>query len=311
MSSVWWCCRIHGEPGREQIRLPSQGAASFAASLLVDGLLGPASDESPPGPGSSTPRLQYGAGQRVAVLLNNLGSLPVIELQIVSGCVLELLRQRGLVPVRVYSGPYMTSLEMCGLSLSLFVVSDDTLSLLDAPTAAPAWIPSAPLDAISDADSRTIRCAESAAAAQISLVACGLTGPSAVWEVTRAVCEVIIGLEPVLTEYDAICGDGDCGVVMRQGALRVLADAVGDRNITNTNTTTTLHTTDIDLSTHFTALAVAVSASMGGTSGALLELCFRAMATSFSRLRASRSSGDTAAAGPVDWMEALSAGVGL
>lgn len=303
MSSVWWCCRIHGEPGREQIRLPSQGAASFAASLLVDGLLGPASDESPPGPGSSTPRLQYGAGQRVAVLLNNLGSLPVIELQIVSGCVLELLRQRGLVPVRVYSGPYMTSLEMCGLSLSLFVVSDDsTLSLLDAPTAAPAWIPSAPLDAISDADSRTIRCAESAAAAEISLVACGLTGPSAVWEVTRAVCEVIIGLEPVLTEYDAICGDGDCGVVMRQGALRVLADAVGDR----TNTTA-----DIDLSTHFTALAVAVSASMGGTSGALLELCFRAMATSFSRLRASRPSGDTTTAGPVDWMEALSAGVSL
>jgi len=117
---------------------------------------------------------------------------------------------------------------------------------------------------------------------------------------TRAVCEVIIGLEPVLTEYDAICGDGDCGVVMRQGALRVLADAaVVDRNATDI----------IDLSSHFTALAVAVSASMGGTSGALLELCFRAMASSFSLLRASRPPGDTAAARPMDWMEALSAGV--
>lgn len=292
------CCRIHGEPGREQIRLPSQGAASFAASLLVDGLLGPASDESHAGPGASTPRLQCDAGLRVAVLLNNLGSLPVLELQIVSGCVLALLRQRGLVPVRVYSGPYMTSLEMCGLSVSLFVVSDDTLSLLDAPTAAPAWIPSAPLDAIIDADSRTIRCAVSAA--EISLVACGLTSPSVVLEMTRAVCEVIIGLEPVLTEYDAICGDGDCGVVMRQGALRVLADAaVVDRNTADI----------IDLSSHFTALAVAVSASMGGTSGALLELCFRAMASSFSLLRASRPPGDTAAARPMDWMEALSAGV--
>lgn len=291
------CCRIHGEPGREQIRLPSQGAASFAASLLVDGLLGPASDESHAGPGASTPRLQCDAGLRVAVLLNNLGSLPVIELQIVLGCVLALLRQRGLVPARVYSGPYMTSLEMCGLSVSLLVVSDDTLSLLDAPTAAPAWIPSAPLDAIIDADSRTIRCAVSAA--EVSLVACGLTGPSAVLEVTRAVCEVVIGLEPVLTEYDAICGDGDCGVVMRQGALRVLADAVVGRS-----------TTIIDLSSHFTALAVAVSASMGGTSGALLELCFRAMASSFSLLRSSRPPGDTVAARPVDWMEALSAGVG-
>ena len=291
------CCRIHGEPGREQIRLPSQGAASFAASLLVDGLLGPASDESHAGPGASTPRLQCDAGLRVAVLLNNLGSLPVLELQIVSGCVLALLRQRGLVPARVYSGPYMTSLEMCGLSVSLFVVSDDTLSLLDAPTAAPAWVPSSPLDAIIDADSRTIRCAVSAA--EISSVACGLTGPSAVLEVTRAVCKVIIGLEPVLTEYDAICGDGDCGVVMRQGALRVLADAVVDRNTTDI----------IDLSSHFTALAVAVSASMGGTSGALLELCFRAMASSFSLLRASRPPGDTAAARPMDWMEALSAGV--
>jgi dihydroxyacetone kinase len=236
----------------------------------------------------------------VAVLLNNLGSLPVIELQIVLGCVLALLRQRGLVPARVYSGPYMTSLEMCGLSVSLLVVSDDTLSLLDAPTAAPAWIPSAPLDAIIDADSRTIRCALSAA--EVSLVAFGLTGPSAVLEVTRAVCEVVIGLEPVLTEYDAICGDGDCGVVMRQGALRVLDDAVVDRSTADIDI--------IDLSSHFTALAVAVSASMGGTSGALLELCFRAMASSFSLLRSSRPPGDTAAARPVDWMEALSAGVG-
>jgi len=288
--------RIHGEPGREQIRLPSEGAASFVASLLVEGLLGPAVDSGP----RSTPRLQCGPGQIVAVLLNNLGSLPVIELQIVSGCVLALLRQRGLVPLRVYSGPYMTSLEMCGLSLSLFVLSDDTLTLLDAPTAAPAWIPSPPLDAISDTDTRIIRCAVSAT--ETSLV--GLTGSSAVSDVTAAVCEDIIKLEPQLTEYDSICGDGDCGVVMRQGALRVLTDVV-DRDSHSTNCDTR-----IDLSSHFTALAVAVSASMGGTSGALLELCFRAMATSFSRLRASRSSEDTVA-GPADWMEALSAGVGL
>ena len=114
---------IHGEPGREQVVLPGTGAADFVANLLVSGVL-----DQPEAPEhaskASHKRLSYTSGQRVVVLMNNLGALPVIEMQIVTGGVMRGLRQRGLVPVRAYCGPFMTSLEMCGVSLSLLMIPE-------------------------------------------------------------------------------------------------------------------------------------------------------------------------------------------
>lgn len=113
---------IHGEPGREQVVLPEEGAADFVAERLVAGILDqPASMDDP----TLIPkRLPYTEGQRVAVLVNNLGALPVIELQIVTRGVMLALRRRGLVPVRALVGAFMTSLEMAGVSLSLLMLPD-------------------------------------------------------------------------------------------------------------------------------------------------------------------------------------------
>lgn len=116
---------IHGEPGREQMQLPETGAADKVAAILVAGLLDqPASSENHE-VDSTARRLAYTAGQRVAVMVNNLGALPVIELQIVTKGIMEQLLARGLVPVRAYVGLLMTSLEMSGMSLSLFVIGSD------------------------------------------------------------------------------------------------------------------------------------------------------------------------------------------
>jgi dihydroxyacetone kinase len=122
-----------------------------------------------------------------------------------------------------------------------------------------------------------------------------------VLKVTRLVCEKIIVLEPQLTSYDSICGDGDCGVVMKRGAQHVIA-ALSDAYTGDTT---------VDLTAFFNRLADTLSASMGGTSGVLLELCFRAMASSFKDMRGLRdasNNGDNATA--ADWTVALSAGVG-
>jgi len=274
---------IHGEPGREQMALPAVGAADLVAQLLVDGILGV---------GRETPRLQHSAGQRVAVLLNNLGAVPVIEMQIVARSVMRSLLARGLVPVRAYVGPYCTSLEMCGVSLSLLTLDDLSLVSLDQHTTAPAWVKSSPLDLnTADISTRTIPYTPTIAATPAAslLLDVGVVG------VAQRVCARITELEPLLTQYDAICGDGDCGIVMKKGALRVAADVEVFGSATS-----------VDASAFFTAVAVAVSASMGGTSGALLELCFRAMAASFTKTtQAGAGAGDAQA----HWVAAIAAGV--
>ena len=79
-------------------------------------------------------------------MLNNLGSLPLLELLVVTKSVMTKIKARGLKPIRAYVGSFMTSLEMSGLSLS--ILSLDQVKLLyriDANTTAPAWKPAAPL----------------------------------------------------------------------------------------------------------------------------------------------------------------------
>jgi dihydroxyacetone kinase len=66
-------------------------------------------------------------------------------------------------------------------------------------------------------------------------------------------------------------GDGDCGITMKRGAVEV-QKRLGDGSIT----------TDHPVSM-FAALADAISASMGGTSGILLELMFRKLSSTLSR----------------------------
>jgi len=120
---------IHGEPGREQMQLPETNAADRIASILVAGILDqPQSNAAETQVDLTAHRLTYTAGQRVAVMLNNLGALPVIEMQIVTRGVMLELAARGLVPVRAHVGALMTSLEMAGLSLSLYVVESDGMN---------------------------------------------------------------------------------------------------------------------------------------------------------------------------------------
>jgi len=75
----------------------------------------------------------------------------------------------------------------------------------------------------------------------------------------------------MLTKYDTIVGDGDCGITMKRGATEVLKRMqMGDLKMSHPVTM-------------FAAIADAVSASMGGTSGVLLELMFRKMSSTLAR----------------------------
>ncbi|PKQ31204.1 MAG: dihydroxyacetone kinase [Actinobacteria bacterium HGW-Actinobacteria-2] len=110
---------IHGEPGRQ--RGPLQ-----TADEITEMLIRPVLED-----------LEITAGDRVAVLVNGLGSTPAEELYLIYRKAAQLLAEAGVSIARRYIGEYATSLEMAGASLSLLRLDDELLTLLDAPAFSP------------------------------------------------------------------------------------------------------------------------------------------------------------------------------
>src|SRR4051794_21909997 len=114
---------IHGEPGRRRAPL---GTLSEIAELLVEAVV---SDLAP------------ASGARVLPFVNGMGGTPLLELYLLYGEIERGLRAHGLEPVRRLVGPFITSLEMAGASLTLLELDDELITLWDAPvhTAALRW----------------------------------------------------------------------------------------------------------------------------------------------------------------------------
>ncbi|MBT2500061.1 dihydroxyacetone kinase subunit DhaK [Agromyces sp. ISL-38] len=114
---------IHGEPGRERIKLePADG--------LVDRLLAPILEDLP-----------FESGDRVLLFVNGMGGSPLVELYIAYRRAAEVLGERGIEIARSLVGNYITSLEMQGMSITLLKLDDEMVELWDAPvqTAALRW----------------------------------------------------------------------------------------------------------------------------------------------------------------------------
>jgi dihydroxyacetone kinase-like protein len=114
---------IHGEPGRRREAL---GTAAQVADVMVEAVV---SD------------LGAASGAKVLPFVNGMGGTPLLELYLLYGEIERGLRAAGLEPVRSLVGPYITSLEMAGASLTLLELDDELAQLWDAPvhTAALRW----------------------------------------------------------------------------------------------------------------------------------------------------------------------------
>jgi dihydroxyacetone kinase-like protein len=111
---------IHGEPGRERIPL---APARDIAAMLLEPILGD---------------LPFRSGDGVVCFVNGLGGTPLIELYVMFNEVHKILSGHGVRIARSLVGPYITSLDMAGTSVTLLRVDDDLLSLWDAPVRTPA-----------------------------------------------------------------------------------------------------------------------------------------------------------------------------
>ena len=206
---------IHGEHGREVRAFPESNAADVVADIMLEAVLRSPQDAAGlHGTFEKTP---------VAVMINSMGSTTLLELNVVAKRVIQSLHQRGIPAVRAYVGHFLTSLGMAGVSLSLMKVDAAILARLDAPTTAAAWTPSTELPVYPSHSSYEMAYNAEAYVVPVEGVTGGYVCPYAV-QVIRNIAQRLIALETVLTAYDSACGDGDCGVVMKAGAERVLQD---------------------------------------------------------------------------------------
>lgn len=111
---------IHGEPGR--VRMPIK-----PADEIVEMLMEPIISDIP-----------YKAGDEMLMFVNGMGGTPLLELYIVYRKAHEIAAKHGLKVVRTLIGPYITSLEMAGTSITMLKMDADLLKLWDAPVKTPA-----------------------------------------------------------------------------------------------------------------------------------------------------------------------------
>ncbi|MFB9123201.1 dihydroxyacetone kinase subunit DhaK [Paraburkholderia dipogonis] len=258
---IEWGLGIHGEPGVER-------GALEPANAIVEKLLAKIVGDLP---------LQ--TGERVALLVNNLGGTPSSELSIVAGSALHCLAERGIEVERAWAGTFLSALEMAGVSLTLLRVDDERLAWLDAATHTSAW------PALSG---RVAQVSVRPAPAEPERASgATLSREATLRRVIEAVCACLLKAEPTLTDMDQRVGDGDLGISLSRGARAILHELDG-------------YPAETTPGAVLRSMSATLRRVVGGTSGPLYSVMLVRAA-----LALEQSGGST----PKEWAVAFSAGV--
>ncbi|MEI1249434.1 dihydroxyacetone kinase subunit DhaK [Rhizobium aouanii] len=227
---------IHGEPGVERITL--QPVADIVSTMVA----------------RLSPTLREGASH--ALLINNLGAVPPLEMTVIANAVLSSpLGHR--VRLIIGPAPMMTALNMNGFSLSLIRMDAAREAALMAAVEPHAWMP-----AVERHEIQIIAAPRTSAGLN---GANGMAGEnSRNRRLITALCEHLISQETELNRLDGRVGDGDTGSTVATGARSVLAR---------------LDTLPLDRpAATLASLGDILGTSMGGSSGVLLSIFFTAAA---------------------------------
>ncbi|CAF2100784.1 putative 3,4-dihydroxy-2-butanone kinase [Brassica napus] len=268
---------IHGEPGAAVVDVQP---VDVVVSHVLQQILSPETNYVP-----------ITRGNRVVLMVNGLGGTPLMELMIAAGkAVPKLQLEFGLAVDRVYTGLFMTSLDMAGFSISIMKADQSILDRLDAPTKAPNWPvgtdgnrPPAKIP-VPIPPSRSAKSAESQARPK-ELSQQGRVLEAAI----QAAATVIISLKDSLNEWDGKVGDGDCGSTMHRGATAILEDM---KHYYPLN----------DAAETVNEIGASISRAMGGTSGIIYNLLCKA---AYAELKANTESKVT----PKYWSKALKSSI--
>lgn len=112
---------IHGEAG---IEVKKMMTADEVAETLITAIL---------------KDMPLNSGDEVSVMVNGLGSTPLEEQLIVYRKVYKMLEAIGVKVIMPHIGEYATSMEMAGLSITMFKLDDELKELLTAPAETPFY----------------------------------------------------------------------------------------------------------------------------------------------------------------------------
>lgn len=105
----------HGEAGiaRQKLTSADEVANQMMAKIVAD--------------------MPLGAGDEIALLINNLGATTMMEMLIINRRVRQILDDMGINVYRTDIGTYLTVQEMAGLSITVMKLDDELKTYLDMP----------------------------------------------------------------------------------------------------------------------------------------------------------------------------------
>jgi dihydroxyacetone kinase-like protein len=138
---------IHGEPGRQRLPMTTVDEITEMMTLAIidDGVYSRTVREWDSANSQWVERQitnePLKAGDTVIAMVNSMGGTPVSELYAIYRKMAEILDARDIRIARNLVGPYITSLEMQGASITLLKIDDEILKFWDAPvkTAGLRW----------------------------------------------------------------------------------------------------------------------------------------------------------------------------
>ncbi len=207
---------IHGEPGIDEISMPS---ANDLAAMLVERLW----TERPSDVNLCTSNPDNAEAARMVVLVNGLGSVKTEELFVFYRAVAKILELRGVTIVEPEVGELVTSFEMAGLSLTFFWLTEELEYLWSQQAYTPAYRKrlagshgqSDPAPEKTEEASRPIPAA-SAESRDSAILGAALLNTIAQTMDTNA---------EELGRLDAVAGDGDHGIGMQRGSHAAALEA--------------------------------------------------------------------------------------
>lgn len=217
---------IHGEPGVQQIDTQN---VKKVVTLMVE-------------------KLAARVKGTVAVLLNNLGGVSELEMNVICSTLLKI----DSLQISHLVGPaaLCTSLDMKGFSITFLGLSKNPEfeKALVEPVEVHGWVPANPVHPALVLPPRN----------QFKGVQYKASANESVKKMITAVCETLIAKESELNDLDKAVGDGDTGLTFSTGCRRLLAELP--------------KMPLADLASLFMNISEILSKGMGGSSGVLLAI---------------------------------------
>lgn len=244
---------LHGEPGIERTKLKP-------ADELVGRMYAELKAE-----------MNLQEGDEVAVLVNGLGSTPLLELNIVY---YDLHRRMAADGLKVHDAEvktYCTCMEMGGFSITVLKLDEELKQYHDAPCYSPYYAKGELTGAVCDSgdmeeeeepefDEADVKEAEIVRSKEGELTELNAADAR---NMLLYIADKIIAGKPYLTEIDSVIGDGDHGIGMAGGMQKAKRKLLRMEDETNAYAV-------------FEAAGNAMLMSMGGASGVIFGSLFLA-----------------------------------